>query len=293
MDKYIGNKRVLLETIEGFISERCAGATTFCDVFAGTTNVGRYFRNRGYRVISNDINRFSYVLGTTYLDMREYPAFDKLPSLRPPPDQILHLKSLFDAAARRDRAQLFPLDRAEAIWRELAPAARVLAYLNTAALPARPRCERIRDYFTAFGSRSDFTSVRGSTGKRNYFSLENARRIDWVLNTIRGWWESDRLTESELHFLMTSVLEEVVIVANVNGTFHDFNRDRLWPNSLQEFTLKVPLVSARANGATASCCSAGGAGRMAPAPGRRPAAGSSTANRSRTAPRASCWRKPA
>ncbi|GHC08939.1 hypothetical protein GCM10010080_25020 [Thermomonas carbonis] len=42
---------------------------------------------------------------------------------------------------------------------------------------------------------------------------------------------------------MTAVLEEVVITANVNGTFHDFNRDRIWPNAEQNFQLRVPLVS--------------------------------------------------
>ncbi len=40
--------------------------------------------------------------------------------------------------------------------------------------------------------------------------------------------------------LLASVIEEVVIVANVSGTFHDFSRTRLWPNALQKFTLRMP-----------------------------------------------------
>jgi adenine-specific DNA methylase len=84
--------------------------------------------------------------------------------------------------------------------------------------------------------------LRGSTGKRNYFSRSNALVLDGVLRTIRDWWRRDLLTRHELFSLMASVLEEIVITANVSGTFHDFNRDRLWPNALQPFFLRVPLI---------------------------------------------------
>jgi hypothetical protein len=66
--------------------------------------------------------------------------------------------------------------------------------------------------------------------------------LDRILDKIREWYRSEAITQAETFFLMTAVIEEVVIVANVNGTFHDFNRNRLWPNSLQELTLRLPLI---------------------------------------------------
>jgi adenine-specific DNA-methyltransferase len=242
MDKYLGNKRSLAESLYGFINTRCADASSICDIFSGTTNVGRYFRKRGFDVLSNDANRFSFILGASYLSLANYPTFSRL---RLPPQTSKSttksdLGKQFFAAVKKDRGQMFPQEDAEKIWENLDPLTTVLAYLNN--LKTRRKSGYIVDRFTTFGKNSSFTSLRGTSGKRNYFSLANAQRLDFILETVRGWWKDGYLNEAELYLLMTSILEEIVIVANVNGTFHDFNRDRLWPNSLQELTLRVPLV---------------------------------------------------
>ncbi len=254
MDKYLGNKRALLDSIHTAVTSHAPRAKSICDVFAGTTNVGRHFRQRGFDVISNDCNRFSFVLGVAYLCLRAWPDFDRIECVgKPSAGTIERLHQTFLAAARRDAGQTFPEDRAEDSWNNLKPYWHIIAYLNE--LPPVTG-GYIFENFTLWGKKSKFLSVRGTEGKRNYFSKENAERLDAILTTIRAWWDEGRLTETEVHLLMASVLEEVTIVANVNGTFHDFNRDRLWPNSLQSLHLRIPLIAPSATSSQANCADA-------------------------------------
>ncbi len=64
---YIGSKYKLLEflyeTIINIVDiDECTNEKVFCDMFAGTGVVGKYFRNKGYNVISNDIQYYSYIV---------------------------------------------------------------------------------------------------------------------------------------------------------------------------------------------------------------------------------------
>ena len=69
MDKYIGNKKVILCGIDAFLKQKGVRNGLFIDVFAGTTNVSQYFKQKGYSIICNDINEFSYVFGKVYIEI--------------------------------------------------------------------------------------------------------------------------------------------------------------------------------------------------------------------------------
>lgn len=79
MEKYMGNKSKIVDRIYestmNFIDDE---VTSIFDVFAGTTNVGRKFKENGFEVFSNDINDLSYVLGKCYLESKRVPTFNKL-----------------------------------------------------------------------------------------------------------------------------------------------------------------------------------------------------------------------
>lgn len=77
MKKYMGNKSRILPSIyeaAQFAPEHC----TIFDAFSGTTNVGQFFKANGYKIISNDINATSRLLGEVYLCQNEVPTFDTL-----------------------------------------------------------------------------------------------------------------------------------------------------------------------------------------------------------------------
>jgi adenine-specific DNA-methyltransferase len=73
---YIGSKYSLLPFIDKHYRRVADGSEqTFCDLFAGTGAVGRYFKGKGLRVIANDIQYYSYVLNKAYLEINKPPSF--------------------------------------------------------------------------------------------------------------------------------------------------------------------------------------------------------------------------
>lgn len=66
---YIGAKNKLLPFLDTNISKIVGSldGMVFCDIFAGTGAVGRYFKTRVSKVISNDIEAYSYVLNRNYI----------------------------------------------------------------------------------------------------------------------------------------------------------------------------------------------------------------------------------
>lgn len=77
---YIGSKLSLLEFIEETINLETNNKKDliFCDIFSGTGIVGKYFKQKGYSIISNDIQYFSYVLAKVFIENNNELTFDKL-----------------------------------------------------------------------------------------------------------------------------------------------------------------------------------------------------------------------
>jgi adenine-specific DNA-methyltransferase len=68
---YIGSKYSLLgfleQTIDGVVGEKACGGV-FADLFAGTGVVSGAFKSKGYKVIANDIQHYSYALNRHYVE---------------------------------------------------------------------------------------------------------------------------------------------------------------------------------------------------------------------------------
>lgn len=77
MKKYMGNKSRILLNIYAAAQFAPAGCTLF-DAFSGTTNVGQFFKSKGYKIISNDVNATSRLLGSVYLSLNVLPSFENL-----------------------------------------------------------------------------------------------------------------------------------------------------------------------------------------------------------------------
>lgn len=76
--RFIGNKTNLLEKIKEVIDENCNdGSQIFCDIFSGTGSVSRFFKPH-YRIISNDLLYFSYILTAATVENNAVPSFDRL-----------------------------------------------------------------------------------------------------------------------------------------------------------------------------------------------------------------------
>ena len=77
--RFIGSKVQLLREIEDFIDENISYEENmiFCDIFSGSVSVARYFKEK-YKIISNDIMNFSYVLQCATIELKKIPNFKNL-----------------------------------------------------------------------------------------------------------------------------------------------------------------------------------------------------------------------
>lgn len=76
--RFIGNKTNLLENIKAVIDENCTDRNEiFCDIFSGTGSVSRFFKQY-YRIISNDLLYFSYILTAATVENNNVPEFENL-----------------------------------------------------------------------------------------------------------------------------------------------------------------------------------------------------------------------
>ena len=77
--KYIGNKTRLLDYIYCSLTEDSVPIEgTLCDIFGGTGSVGRFFKEKGMSIISNDIMTYSYFHQYANVYLNEVPSFKKL-----------------------------------------------------------------------------------------------------------------------------------------------------------------------------------------------------------------------
>lgn len=77
---YIGSKFSILSYIDEVIEDFAAPKKniTFCDIFAGTGAVSNYFKEKGYNIIANDIQYFSYVTLKGLIENSDELKFEKL-----------------------------------------------------------------------------------------------------------------------------------------------------------------------------------------------------------------------
>jgi len=75
--RFIGSKVNLLEDIKKIVEEDCPNATSFCDIFSGTTSVARFFK-KDFLIISNDLLHFSFVLQKATIENNKTPNFSNL-----------------------------------------------------------------------------------------------------------------------------------------------------------------------------------------------------------------------
>ncbi len=92
MQRYLGNKTKLLKEIDVFIQDNKIEGKSFFDIFAGTGAVSRYFKAK-YKVYSNDILYFSYVIQKAILSFDNEPSFKKFVKLFQK-DPIVYLNEL-------------------------------------------------------------------------------------------------------------------------------------------------------------------------------------------------------
>lgn len=180
---YIGSKLSLLnfleESIDKVVDKNC---DTFCDLFAGTGIVGRYFKKKGYKIIANDIQYYSYVLNRHYIGNHKELIFFKLSK------EIPELKE-----TKKESRKDFVCD-----------------YLSN----LKGKKGFIYNNYCLSGTKNK--------EQRQYFSDENGMRCDAIRQKIESWEIEKLISDDEYYFLITSLIESIDKCANTASVYGAF-----------------------------------------------------------------------
>lgn len=178
---YIGSKKTIIDFISESIHQIIGTKPLiFCDLFAGTGVVGAHFKRHGYKVISNDLQYYSYVINRHLIQNHLEMSFDGLLNIIP--------TLLFtDITIRKDIVcdYLTELDGKEGfIFKNYSPA-----------------------------------SINNSEYERMYFTEENAKQCDAIREKIEDWHQSNFINENEYYFLISSLINSADKHANVLSVY--------------------------------------------------------------------------
>jgi len=193
---YIGSKLSLLDFLEESINKVVdKNCDTFCDLFAGTGIVGSYFKKKGYKIIANDIQYYSYVLNRHYIGNHKELNFAKLTK------EIPNLKNI-ETKNRKD----FVCD-----------------YLSN--------LEGVKGFIY---QNYCLGGTKDKAEPRQYFSDENGMRCDAIRQKIENWKEQNLVSDDEYYFLITSLVESIDKYANTASVYGAFlkNLKRTAQNNL-------------------------------------------------------------
>lgn len=181
---YIGSKLSLLKFLEESIDQVVGkDNVVFCDLFAGTGAVGTYFKRKGYKIIANDVQYYSYVLNRHYVGNHKSLDFRGLINILP------DLK-LIDVSSRPAYVcdHLSRLDGIEGF-----------IYKNYC-----PGGTKEKEY------------------ERMYFTDENGKKCDAIRMKIEEWKKDKLINDNEYFFLLTSLLESIDKRANTASVYGAF-----------------------------------------------------------------------
>ncbi len=242
LSRYIGNKSVILPDLLEAIGRHAAPGDLVCDVFSGSLAVSLALKRAGYRVAANDVNRFSAVYGRTLLARSEIPELDPGALIPAAAERRARQAAEDTLAALRGKPGFAYLEEPRHRARALALQT-VASHLFTAPrelVPAEHRRSDFYDHYCEAGADSAFTSSRGRAGRRRFFTPANAARLDVAMCLLRAWHLERRIDQPQEDALLTIALDAVNRVANTQGTYHDFPRDRYDPRALKPLEPRLP-----------------------------------------------------
>jgi len=181
---YIGSKLSLLEFLENSINKVIdKDCKVFCDLFAGTGIVGNFFKGKGYKIIANDIQYYSYILNRHYIGNHKELTFSKLIK------EIPELKKI-----RIKNRKSFICDY-------------LISLKGIKGFIYRNYC---------------LGGTKNKKIQRQYFSDNNGMKCDTIRQKIEKWKEKKIINNNEYYFLIASLIESIDKYANTASIYGAF-----------------------------------------------------------------------
>ncbi len=183
--RFIGNKERLVDWIYSTIKSNNINGEIFFDFFSGTSNVGKFFKEKNYQIVSSDLLYFSYVLQRAYLVNNETPQFQKL---------ISNIKI---------KSNLLIANNYELIIEFLNQLALIDGFIYNNYAPS---------------------GTKQLLQPRMYFIDDNAKKIDAIRIKIEEWKINKLIDDNEYFILLACLIESVPFFANILGVFAAFKK---------------------------------------------------------------------
>ena len=206
---YIGSKHSLLDFLEESIDSVVTGENTvFCDLFAGTGAVGGRFKEKGYSVMANDIQYYSYVINRHRIGNHRHSPFLGLRG---------EIPILAGMPVRK---------RGEAVCESLNGGRGARGFIYRNYCPG---------------------GTRDAEHRRQYFSDGTGMRCDAIRRRVEEWKRRGAITDDEYYFLLASLLESMDQYANTASVYGAFLK-RLKGSAAREFVLRPSDLTAGGGG---------------------------------------------
>ena len=210
IQRYLGNKSSIAPDIVALVRSLSEPGDTVVDAFSGSLAATFAMRQAGLRVVPTDINHFSWLFATAFLTGSQ--PIGPNGRLGSPGERHQQWRALADElvapVGHGDAASIFRTD--------------------------------IYDHYCEEGGKSSFLSARGRSGRRRFFSADNAATIDRALSRIRFWWRNGRIDQRTRCILSAMLISGVERVSNTQGTYHDFPREFIDTRALRPLKIEVP-----------------------------------------------------
>ncbi len=210
--RWLGNKTPLLEEILAAADRAGFQGGTVCDLFAGSGSVGRFFRSKGFKVVSTDLMHCSLAFQKVYLECPGPPRFEGI-------------RDCWQSLEPVDSSRIGDAQASEG--GDWSPYLKLIRFLEEELSPVEGILYR---QFSPEGEQ-----------QRGYLTPENAARLDSILLQIRKWRISGQLEENETWCLIVSVVDAADRVANISGTYGAFLK-KWQQNSLNPIRLRIPGI---------------------------------------------------
>ncbi|MBR1773980.1 MAG: DNA adenine methylase [Bacteroidales bacterium] len=184
---YIGSKYSLLPFLDECISkvtDKDTSSKVFCDLFSGTATVGKHFKKKGFQIIANDLQYYSYILCQQYIGNHKALYFSGIE------------KEIND-----NRTSLFASEAMN----------NVCQYLNS-----------IKDVEGFIYNNFCKGKHKDNEEYRLYFSDENGLKCDAIRQKIESWHNENKITKNEYYFLLATLIENIDKVANTASVYGAF-----------------------------------------------------------------------
>ena len=249
--RLIGNKTKLLSDIEGFLGDEGIVGGTFIDIFCGTASVATHFKRKGFRVLANDNLAQCYCKAVAALEVNRVPAFRRwrgdVRSALQSRGFREGLDRVFSDAVRSDAVRSDAVPAGESRQTRFEFDEEPSPEMDTAKNPARrPLHEAIHYLNTCVEPREGLiyrNFCPGGPAGRNYFTDENGRRLDGIIERLSRDYRAKFLTRTEFYLLLSALIDAADRVANISGTYGAYLKSTQ-PSALRPLTLRPPPIVA-------------------------------------------------